>query len=60
MSGINHTVTQAQGDWTGAGFQAANFSADRPPNNDYKVDSQSRSPGTQLPCLSGTVTVYAK
>lgn len=58
MSGVNLTVTQAQGAWTGAHFSVANFSADRPPSNDYKVDRQSVDPGTILPCLTGTVKVF--
>lgn len=58
MSGVNLTVTQAQGAWTGAHFSVANFSADRPPANDYKVGSQSVAPGTVLPCLTGTVKVF--
>jgi hypothetical protein len=36
----------------------ANFTANRPPSNDYKVGSQSVAPGTVLPCLTGRVTVY--
>ena len=57
MWAVNHTVTQAQGQWTGAGFMAANFSATRPPNNDYIVGSQDVSAGLSRPCLTATVTV---
>jgi hypothetical protein len=51
------TVTQAQGVWVAAGFQAANFSAQRPPNNDYKVGAQNVTAGTSQPCLTTTIQV---
>jgi len=50
-------VTQAQGVWTAAGFQAANFSAVRPPNNDYNVKSQGIAAGQSRPCLTTTIQV---
>jgi hypothetical protein len=58
FSGANAlTVTQAQGVWTAAGFQAANFSATRPPNSDYKVKSQTIANGQSRPCLTTLITV---
>jgi hypothetical protein len=51
------TVTQAQGAWTGAGFRPENFSAVRPPNNDYDVASQSVNEGLSRPCLTTTIVV---
>jgi Flp pilus assembly protein TadG len=54
---IGHAVTQAQGLWTNAGFYHGNFSARRPPNNDYRVATQSRSPGAELPCQTTTILV---
>ena len=39
------SITQAQSVWATAGFQAANFSAVRPPNSDYNVASQSLAAG---------------
>jgi hypothetical protein len=51
------TVTQAQAIWTGAGFRAENFSAVRPPNDDYRVRSQSIAAGQVRPCLTTTITV---
>ena len=58
FSGRNaQTVTEAQGIWSGAGFQAANFSAVRPPNNDYDVAWQSIDAGQSRPCLTTTITV---
>ncbi len=50
-------VTVAQATWSGAGFQAANFSAVRPPNNDYTVASQSITAGLSRPCLITTIQV---
>jgi hypothetical protein len=50
-------VTQAQAVWTNAGFTAANFSADRPPNNDYDVKSQSLTFGQSRPCLTTSIQV---
>ena len=50
-------ITQAQGVWVAAGFQAANFSAVRPPNNDYDVASQDPAAGLSRPCLTTTMTV---
>jgi hypothetical protein len=51
------TVTQAQVVWRNAGFQAANFTASRPPNSDYQVKSQSLAQGLSQPCLTTTITV---
>lgn len=50
-------VTQAQAAWSAAGFLAANFSAVRPPNNDYNVASQSLTAGLSRPCLTTTIQV---
>lgn len=50
-------VTVAQATWSVAGFQAANFSALRPPNNDYTVASQSIGSGLIRPCLTTTIQV---
>ena len=58
LNGSNSlTVTQAQSVWTGAGFRPENFSAVRPPNNDYKVASQSIAAGQVRPCLTTTIQV---
>jgi len=54
---ISDKVTQAQGEWSSAGFNAANFFAVRPPNNDYRVASQSIGSGSSRPCLTTTITV---
>ncbi len=43
------TITQAQAVWVAAGFRAANFSAARPPNNDYDVSSQTIWPERCIP-----------
>lgn len=51
------TVTQAQATWSGAGFAAANFSASRPPANDYKVGSQSIAKNQSRLCLTTVITV---
>ncbi len=51
------SVTQAQSVWATAGFQAANFSAVRPPNSDYKVGAQSLTAGLLRPCLTTTIQV---
>ncbi len=51
------TVTQAQAIWSGAGFRPENFSATRPPDNDYKVNSQSITRNQIRPCLTTTITV---
>jgi hypothetical protein len=51
------TVTQAQGIWSAAGFRPENFSAVRPPNNDYDVEEQSIPAGSSRPCLTTTITV---
>ena len=40
-----------------AGFTAANFSAVRPPGNDYDVVSQSQPAGASRSCLTATVSV---
>ncbi len=50
-------VTAAQGEWSANGFNPQNFSADRPPNNDYRVRSQSISFGSVRACLTTTITV---
>jgi hypothetical protein len=50
-------VTQAQAVWTSAGFTAANFSAARPPNNDYNVGVQNLTAGLSRPCLTQTIQV---
>ncbi len=50
-------VTVAQADWSIAGFQAANFSAVRPPNSDYTVASQTIGVGQVRPCLTTTIQV---
>ena len=50
-------VTQAQGEWSAAGFAPANFSAVRPPNNDYTVDTQSIAANSSRPCLTTTIVV---
>lgn len=55
MTGVKITV--AQGRWSTAGFSATNFSAVRPPNNDYDVASQSIAVGAVRPCLTTTVSV---
>lgn len=55
MTGVRVTVAQAR--WVQAGFTATNFTADRPPSNDYTVVSQSLAPGLVRPCLTTTVTV---
>ena len=49
--------TVAQGRWSTAGFSATNFSAVRPPNNDYNVAIQSIAVGLVRPCLTTTVSV---
>ena len=51
------SVTQAQSVWATAGFRAANFSAVRPPNSDYRVASQSLTAGLLRPCLTTTIQV---
>jgi hypothetical protein len=51
------SITQAQSVWATAGFQAANFSAVRPPNSDYKVASQSVAAGLVRPCLTTLIQV---
>jgi hypothetical protein len=51
------TITQAQAAWSGAGFRSENFSAVRPPSNDYDVASQSIAKGLSRPCLTTTMTV---
>lgn len=51
------SVTQAQAVWTSAGFSASNFSAVRPPNDDYRVRSQSVAAGSARPCLTATIQV---
>jgi hypothetical protein len=51
------SVTQAQAVWTSAGFTAANFSAARPPNNDYNVGVQNLTAGLSRPCLTQTIQV---
>ncbi|MEO6577969.1 MAG: TadE/TadG family type IV pilus assembly protein [Candidatus Limnocylindria bacterium] len=50
-------ITVAQGDWSIAGFKAANFTAVRPPNNDYTVASQTIGVGQVRPCLTTTIQV---
>ena len=55
MTGVKITV--AQGRWSTNGFSATNFSAVRPPNNDYTVVSQSLPIGAVRPCLTTTVSV---
>lgn len=50
-------ITVAQADWSKAGFRAANFSAERPPNNDYTVGTQTISVGQVRPCLTTTIQV---
>lgn len=55
MTGVRVTIAQSR--WTQNGFTAANFSAVRPPNSDYTVDSQSIAAGSLRPCLTTTVTV---
>jgi hypothetical protein len=50
-------VTEAQGAWSGAGFRSENFSAQRPPNDDYKVKTQSIQAGELEPCLTTSITV---
>ena len=50
-------ITQAQAVWTNAGFTAANFSAVRPPGNDYQVQSQSLAAGLSRPCLTASIQV---
>ena len=50
-------ITVAQGRWSTNGFNATNFTAVRPPSNDYTVGSQSIAPGSVRPCLTTTVTV---
>jgi Flp pilus assembly protein TadG len=58
FSGSNaRKVTEAQGLWTGAGFRAANFTAQRPPDTDYKVKNQSIAAGASRPCLTTSITV---
>ena len=51
------TITQAQAAWSGAGFRPENFSAVRPPSNDYNVASQSVAEGVSRPCLTTSITV---
>lgn len=55
MTGVKITV--AQGRWSTAGFNPSNFTAVRPPNNDYDVASQSLAAGAVRPCLTTTVSV---
>ncbi|MEO5986731.1 MAG: hypothetical protein ABIW50_00040, partial [Candidatus Limnocylindria bacterium] len=50
-------ITVAQADWSIAGFQAANFSAVRPPNSDYTVATQTIGVGQVRPCLTTTIQV---
>jgi TadE-like protein len=50
-------VTVAQGEWSAAGFNPANFSPVRPPQSDYTVQSQSLAAGSSAACLTATVTV---
>lgn len=50
-------ITVAQGTWSAAGFTAANFSAVRPPNNDYTIASQTIGVGQVRPCLTATIQV---
>jgi hypothetical protein len=56
-NGNKITVTEAETSWRGAGFRQENFSAARPPMNDYKVGSQTESAGASLPCLTTTIQV---
>lgn len=53
----NVEVTVAQARWTQAGFIASNFTATRPPDDDYKVKTQSIADGIVRPCLTTTITV---
>jgi hypothetical protein len=55
MTGV--VITVAQGRWSTNGFSAANFSALRPPHNDYTAGNQSIAPGSVRPCLTTTVSV---
>jgi hypothetical protein len=55
LSGFEVTVAQAR--WVQAGFTAANFSAVRPPNNDYTVVSQSIAQGSVRACLTTSIQV---
>lgn len=50
-------VTQAEALWTNAGFTAANFDVERPPNSDYNVKNQSIPAGQQRACLTTTIMV---
>jgi hypothetical protein len=50
-------VTQAQATWVNAGFTAANFIVTRPPNDDYRVRSQSITAGQLRACLTTQITV---
>ena len=53
-------VTAAQGAWRNAGFRSENFAADRPPNSDYDVKSQTVPAGQSRPCLTTSITVSSK
>jgi TadE-like protein len=53
----NDRVTAAQGEWSAAGFNALNFTAVRPPNDDYRVRNQSISWGSVRNCLTTTISV---
>jgi len=57
MTQGNTSVTQAQGLWQAAGFQSNKFSAERPPDGDYKVKKQSIAAGQSHPCLTTTILV---
>lgn len=57
MTQGNINVTQAQGMWQAAGFRASNFTAERPPDGDYKVKYQSLPAGQSHPCLTTSVQV---
>ena len=52
-----YVVTVAQARWVQAGFTAANFTAVRPPSNDYTVRTQSIAAGTLRPCLTTLIQV---
>jgi Flp pilus assembly protein TadG len=54
---IGLAVTQAQGQWVTAGFSVGNFSAKRPPNSDYTVDTQSRAQNLSADCKTTTIRV---
>ena len=54
---IGDAVTVAQGEWSAAGFNAARFSAARPPSNDYRVATQSIQAGSRRDCLTTSLRV---